>query len=350
MIEGKIRMGRLVLDRSILKELAKAELHCHLDGSISPAAIRSLAQLADVELPNSDAELKSLITAPAEAESLMDYLKVFDFIRPLLQTKEALSLAAYDVARQAAEENVIYMEIRFAPELSMDQGLSAVDTVEGVLDGLHRAEADFGIRAKVLVCGMRQSSPDVTRQIFGKIAELSESGLAGFDFAGDEHGFPPAEIEELIRFTQRLGRPMTFHAGECGCPQHIADSIALGIKRLGHVTAIRGQKEMLADLVRNQVTAELCLTSNLQTKAAENLEAFPYRDLKEAGARITINTDNRTVSDTCLTKEYELFANYFGTGQADFYQFNKWALEAAFISSEERQELLQKLIASYESP
>lgn len=222
----------------LYKQLAKTELHCHLDGSLSMEVIRELAKMAAIDLPDSDEELKSLITAPSQTESLIDYLKTFDFVRPLLQTKEALQLAAYDVAKQAALENVIYIEIRFAPELSMDKGLSARETVEAVLVGLQQAQEEFGIVAKALVCGMRQSDPALTYDILSNVVEFAPQGLVGFDFAGDEHGFPPRHIEKLIRKVQELGYPMTLHAGECGCSNHIADTLKLDIKRMGHVTAI----------------------------------------------------------------------------------------------------------------
>ncbi|AND79070.1 adenosine deaminase [Streptococcus pantholopis] len=335
------------MDRRLLQDLAKTELHCHLDGSISMETIRLLADMAGIMLPQSDQELKKLVTVPEQTESLTDYLKTFDFIRPLLQTKKALQMAAYDVARQAAADNVIYIEIRFAPELSMDQGLSAPETVFAVLEGLKQAKTDFGIRGKVIACGMRQSPKELTRDLFGQLAELSEAGFAGFDFAGDEHGFPPAKIEDLIRYTQTLGRPLTFHAGECGCPNHIADSIALGIKRLGHVTAIHNQPEIIKSLVEHQVTAELCLTSNLQTKAVKDLSDFPYQELYDAGAKITINTDNRTVSDTNLTREYELFHQYFAADLADFLQFNRNAVQASFTSDAEKRDLLAKIEKLY---
>ncbi|EMC07284.1 adenosine deaminase, partial [Streptococcus mutans NLML4] len=128
---------------------------------------------------------------------------------------------------------------------------------------------------------------------------------------------------------------------------HITQSIALGIKRLGHVTAIHDHPELIADFVENKVTAELCLTSNLQTKAAKSLAEFPYQELYEAGAKITINTDNRTVSNTNLTKEYQLFVDYFGTSLADFYHFNQNAIEASFASEAEKAELLAELKKAY---
>ena len=337
------------MDKTTLKDLAKAELHCHLDGSISPEVIRQLAEMANIVVPVSDKELKQLVVAPENAESLMDYLKTFDFVRPLLQTKEALHLAAYDVARQAAQENVIYTEIRFAPELSMDEGLSASETVEAVLAGLKQAEEEFGIVAKVLVCGMKQSPKEVTRDIFEHVVELAEKGLVGFDFAGNELDFPPAQLADLIKETQALGLPMTFHAGECGCAHYIADSIALDIKRIGHSTAIYNQPELIQEFIEKGVTAELCLTSNLQTKAAKSLDEFPFLALKNAGAKITINTDNRTVSDTNLTKEYALFVKHFGVSVADFLAFNKNAIQASFTNEAQKAELLSKIDNLYET-
>ena len=337
------------MDKTTLKDLAKAELHCHLDGSISLEVIRQLAEMANIMVPESDKELKQLAVAPENAESLMDYLKTFDFVRPLLQTKEALHLAAYDVARQAAQENVIYTEIRFAPELSMDEGLSASETVEAVLAGLKQAEEEFGIVAKVLVCGMKQSPKEVTRDIFEHVVELAEKGLVGFDFAGNELDFPPAQLADLIKETQALGLPMTFHAGECGCAHYIADSIALDIKRIGHSTAIYNQPELIQEFIEKGVTAELCLTSNLQTKAAKSLDEFPFLALKNAGAKITINTDNRTVSDTNLTKEYALFVKHFGVSVADFLAFNKNAIQASFTNEAQKAELLSKIDNLYET-
>lgn len=337
------------MDKTTLKDLAKAELHCHLDGSISLGGIRQLAEMANIMVSESDKELKQLVVAPENAESLMDYLKTFDFVRPLLQTKEALHLAAYDVARQAAQENVIYTEIRFAPELSMDEDLSASEMVEAVLAGLKQAEEEFGIVAKVLVCGMKQSPKEVTRDIFEHVVELAEKGLVGFDFAGNELDFPPAQLADLIKETQALGLPMTFHAGECGCAHYIADSIALDIKRIGHSTAIYNQPELIQEFIKKGVTAELCLTSNLQTKAAKSLDEFPFLALKNAGAKITINTDNRTVSDTNLTKEYALFVKHFGVSVADFLAFNKNAIQASFTNEAHKAELLSKIDNLYET-
>lgn len=337
------------MTQAVLKELAKAELHCHLDGSLSLPAIRKLANMADIILPSSDKELRKYVIAPAQTESLVDYLKTFEFIRPLLQTKEALRFAAYDVARQAALENVIYIEIRFAPELSMDKGLTASDTVLAVLEGLADAQKEFNIVARALVCGMRQSSHKTTKDIIKHIVDLAPKGLVGFDFAGDEFSYPTDSLVDLIQGVKRSGYPMTLHAGECGCAKHIADSLNLGIKRMGHVTALTGQRDLIKRFVEEDAVAEMCLTSNLQTKAASSIQSFPYQELYDAGGKITINTDNRTVSDTNLTKEYSLFVTYFGTKIEDFLVFNQNAVKASFTSDSEKDTLLHKLQENYDS-
>ncbi|HGA0760033.1 TPA: adenosine deaminase [Streptococcus agalactiae] len=337
------------MTQAVLKELAKAELHCHLDGSLSLPAIRKLANMADIILPSSDKELRKYVIAPAQTESLVDYLKTFEFIRPLLQTKEALRFAAYDVARQAALENVIYIEIRFAPELSMDKGLTASDTVLAVLEGLADAQKEFNIVARALVCGMRQSSHKTTKDIIKHIVDLAPKGLVGFDFAGDEFSYPTDSLVDLIQEVKRSGYPMTLHAGECGCAKHIADSLNLGIKRMGHVTALTGQRDLIKRFVEEDAVAEMCLTSNLQTKAASSIQSFPYQELYDAGGKITINTDNRTVSDTNLTKGYSLFVTYFGTKIEDFLVFNQNAVKASFTSDSEKDTLLHKLQENYDS-
>ncbi|HEN7994039.1 TPA: adenosine deaminase [Streptococcus agalactiae] len=337
------------MTQAVLKELAKAELHCHLDGSLSLPAIRKLANMADIILPSSDKELRKYVIAPAQTESLVDYLKTFEFIRPLLQTKEALRFAAYDVARQAALENVIYIEIRFAPELSMDKGLTASDTVLAVLEGLADAQKEFNIVARALVCGMRQSSHKTTKDIIKHIVDLAPKGLVGFDFAGDEFSYPTDSLVDLIQEVKRSGYPMTLHAGECGCAKHIADSLNLGIKRMGHVTALTGQRDLIKRFVEEDAVAEMCLTSNLQTKAASSIQSFPYQELYDAGGKITINTDNRTVSDTNLTKEYSLFVTYFGTKIEDFLVFNQNAVKTSFTSDSEKDTLLHKLQENYDS-
>lgn len=336
-----------MISPTTLTSLAKVELHCHLDGSLSLDAIRHLAKLAHVWLPDTDQELKSLVTAPVSCQSLNDYLKTFGFIRPLLQTQEALRYAAYDVAKTAAAENVIYIEVRFAPELSMDKGLDATQVVSAVCQGLEEAQRDFKIVAKALICGLRQSPPDLTTSIFDQVDQMDNEAIVGYDFAGNEADYPPKRLADMILDTKKRSHPMTFHAGECGCPNYIQDAMDLGIQRLGHVTALSKDPDLLAEFVKKGVHGELCLVSNLHTKAAKTLADFPYLLMKEANARLSINTDNRTVSDTSLTREYSLYVEHFGVTIRDFYNHNLTAIEDAFASPTEKKQLIERLNASY---
>lgn len=335
------------MTKNKLHNLAKVELHCHLDGSLPLDTIKKLAKLANINYPKNDNNLKKLVTVTEEAASLSDYLKTFDIVRPLLQTKEALQIAAYDLAKEAASENVIYMEIRFAPELSMDKGLTALETVEAVLAGLNEAKKDFGITAKAIVCGLKHTNPEITQDIFKEVVHLAEKGLAGFDFAGNEAAHPTKELEQAILDTKKLGLPLTFHAGECGCVKNVVDALQLGIKRIGHGTALAKDDEAIKLLLEKKATVEMCLTSNLQTKAITTIEDFHYQKLYNAGANITISTDNRTVSATNLTKEYTLFNEYFGTTIQDFYSFNKNAINASFTDKDLKEKLYGELKDNY---
>ncbi|HEM3588657.1 TPA: adenosine deaminase [Streptococcus suis] len=330
-----------------VNELVKTELHCHLDGSLSLGVIRQLAQMAKITIPAEDEALRKLVSVHGKVDSLMAYLKLFDFVRPLLQTASALELAAYDLVRQAARDKIIYIEVRFAPELSTDQDLTILQAVSAVLVGLNRGQEDFGVVAKLLVCGLKQTKPNQTKELFSAIADFAPKGLVGFDFAGNEADYPTEELRDIIQFTKALGYPMTFHAGECGCVTNVIQALELGIRRIGHGTALTRNPEAIQAFVNSGATLEMCLTSNLQTGAADSIEYFPYHELVEAGANITINTDNRTVSNTTLNREYQLFVEYFGTSKADFYRFNQNAIQASFASEEEKKVLLELLDQQY---
>ncbi|WP_390405990.1 adenosine deaminase [Lacticaseibacillus jixiensis] len=332
---------------SLYHQLPKVELHCHLDGSLSLPVIRKLAANAHVTLPAADSALAALVQAPQNTASLLDYLRPFDVIRPLLQTKANLRMAAYDVAEQAAKENVRYLEVRFDPEFSMDEGLSVAETIQAVASGLHQAALTYDIQCGVLVCGMRQTDPARNAEILQAAAPLLGNSLCGADFAGNETDYPTAVLTDSIALAQQLHLPLTLHAGECHCVHNITQALAMGILRIGHATALFNEPAAIAQFVKAGATAELCLTSNLQTKAAQDLAHYPYDQLKQAGVKLTINTDNRTVSHTDLTHEYQLFAANFGTTIADFLAFNLNAAAACFQPAAIRTALASRLRQEY---
>lgn len=329
------------------KQLPKVELHCHLDGSLSLKAIRRLAEMAAIPIPETDAALAQLTQVHEPVHSLMAYLEKFDFVAPLLQTKAALELAAYDVLEQAAAENVRYMEVRFAPAFSLEGGLSLSETIEAVITGLKKGERAFHIHSNLLVCGMRQLTNAQNSAAFAAAAPYLNQGLGGVDFAGNEADFPPEVLQPAIDFAHAQGLPLTLHAGECHCPHNLYTAVKAGATRLGHGTALF-EDPSLVDLLKTSHTClELCLTSNLQTKAIQKISDYPYDLIVSNQLNACINTDNRTVSNTTLTKEYSLFQRYFGTDLAAFLQFNLDGIQAAFCDEDLKQALTAEFKAAY---
>lgn len=334
------------MDLQTLQALPKVELHCHLDGSLSLKAIRRLAAMAHRPVPVADADLRQLVQVQEPVLDLMDYLKKFDFVAPLLQTKAALHLAAYDVLEQAAQENVQYIEIRFAPAFSIDQGLTYSEAIEAVLAGLEQGRLAFGIESNLLICGMRQLSNAQNIATFKAAAPFLTQG-GGVDFAGNEADYPPEVLQPAVDYAKAHHLKLTLHAGECHCAHNIYDSIMAGVQRIGHGTALYEAPELADVLKAHRVCLELCLTSNLQTKAIHHLADYPYALIVRKKLLACINTDNRTVSNTTLTKEYALFQRYFGTTATQFLKFNLAGIQAAFCSKALKRQLRYRFVSIY---
>ena len=246
--------------RATIEKLPKIELHCHLDGSISMQTIRRLAQEAGIKLPVSDDDLRQKITAPQDAESLMDYLAPFDFVLPMLQTEAALELAAYDILDQAQQDNIRYMEIRFAPTLHTSGGLTLAQVVAAVTRGLAAGERDFQVKANALLCGMRHESVDSVLTVVDLFADGGLTHLAGFDLAGVEaDGFPEA-FAPVLEKVKANGIPLTLHAGECGCAQNVLGAVEAGASRIGHGVALKDIPESWPSLVADKITVEMAPT------------------------------------------------------------------------------------------
>lgn len=269
------------MDFQTLHQLSKTELHCHLDGSLSLSCIRQLAKMIDRKLPATDDELRRLVQAPADSENLGDYLKAFDFVAPLLQTKKALQLAAYDVVEQAAEENVRYIEIRFAPVFSLLGGLSLVEATQAVIEGLHQGMATYDIMAKALVCGMRQLPNTDNQTMFKTTAPLLGSTLVGGDFAGNEADFPTNVCAPAIKTAQSLGVPLTFHAGECHCPQNIAEAVRSAFRGLAMPPLVLINRHSLRKLLKLAPQLNFASRATSKRKPLVHSLSFRIRRLKK---------------------------------------------------------------------
>ncbi|GFH42136.1 hypothetical protein Hs30E_06870 [Lactococcus hodotermopsidis] len=322
-----------------IKQIPKIELHCHLDGSISMKMIRTLAKNAGIKIPLLDTELQKRLTAPTEGHDLRSYLKPFDFVLPLLQTEQNLALAAYDVIEQCVADAIRYIEIRFAPTQHLAGGLTMIQAVQAVGRGLEAGKIHYGIQSNLILSGMRNEPVASVMQLVDGIVDGTLTNVAGFDLAGEEVAGFVSKFAPVLEKVKANNIPLTLHAGECGCAQNVLDSVAAGASRIGHGVAINAHPETWATLAENKTTFELAPTSNFQTGAVDKLENYPFKKLFDAGVRVTINTDNRTVSGTTLNDEYLKLAEWYDFNEIDFRQMNNYAFEASFMSDELRTAL-----------
>ena len=317
-----------------LRRLPKIELHCHLDGSLSREFLESRTgrSILPEELSVTD-----------DCKSLAEYLEKFDLPCACLRDEEGLEGAGYDVLKTMSYENVCYAEIRFAPLLSVTENMGVNRVIEALLRGLERGKKEFGIDYNVITCAMRHHTQEANYQMIRIAREYLGDGVCAADLAGAEAQYPMNEFMELFEQTKRLGMPFTIHAGECGNVQNIADAIAVGAGRIGHGIAMRGN-EGIQKMVRDAgVGVEMCPISNHQTKAVESSREYPLREFLEAGLLVSINTDNRTVSNTSMTEELEFIQKTFGIGDEEIRQLMRNAAKTAFVDEEMRERLYQRL-------
>lgn len=321
-----------------VNNISKTELHCHLDGSVSIELIQQLARDQQVNINIED------IQVDQACESLDEYLKSFDTILKVLQTKDSLEKAVIDVAQQAHHDNIKYIEIRFAPLFHMDKGLNLKEILEAVNNGANKAESLYQIKVNMLVCGMRHHENKTNIDLFTEVNALKNETrhVVGFDFAGPEEAFPTSAIQEAIQYSNHSSSHLTLHAGECGCIHNIIEGIELGARRIGHGVAAISDDTALEYIKNRNVLLEICPTSNLQTKAIQTLDELNIRKLIEQDIPFNINTDNRTVSSTNLNTEYELLYNHNLMTIDEIKDINIKAIEHAFLSDNEKENLKSK--------
>ena len=310
--------------------LPKAELHCHLDGSLPLATLQKL--LGRTDLTQND------VQAPARCRDLAQYLEKFDLPLQGLQTAENLQTAAHDVVLSLHAENVVYAEIRFAPLLHLQQGLSPETVIENLLIGIRQAEKETAgaIRAHLIVCAMQHHSPEENMRAlraalgFKSSASRPGPGVCALDLAGNEVLHPIRDFSDLFSAARAEGLPFTIHAGECGSPVNVKEAAQLGARRVGHGIALMKDETLLKELARTGLGIEMCPTSNLQTAAIGRFEDYPLRRFDQEGLKVSVNTDNRTVSGTTLTRELQFLLDAYQDEDL-IRRLNNNAFETAFI-------------------
>lgn len=318
-----------MLSKKIL-EMPKIDLHCHLDGSLPLATISDLAG-REVSLAE--------VRAADDCASLREYLKKFDLPLSCMQTSAGLRRAAGDFLRSLTKDHICYAEVRFAPMLSVNEHLDCRQVMEAVLSGLAEASEECGIICRTIVCTMRHHSAERNCRMLRECREFLGEGLCAADLAGDEAGFPTEDFAEVLGYAHRLGYPLTIHAGECGNADSVRAAIEFGAQRIGHGIAMAGHPDLQKLCRQKRIGIEMCPVSNYQTKALRAGETYPLREFAENGLLVTVNTDNRTVSGTQITRELAFLQERIGLTEEEILCCQRNAAEVSFADDAVRQEL-----------
>jgi adenosine deaminase len=344
------------LELTVLKRLPKVLLHEHLDGVLRPQTVIELASAVNYsELPTTDAEeLGKWFFQGANQGSLAKYLEGFKHTIAVMQTEEALERTAYEQAEDLSNDGVVYFESRFAPLFHTQKGLTHQQVVAAVLKGLARARQDFGIQCGLIICAMRNMN--VSLEMAELAVDFRERGVVGFDLAGEEGGYPPKKHVDAFHYIQRENFNITVHAGEGFGKESIWQAIQYcGAHRIGHGTRLiddiavaNGKAVKLGDLAQyvldKRIPLEICLLSNVHTGATPSLEQHPFKILYQKKFRVTLNTDNRLMSNTTMTREFEAAAETFGLTLDDFEKITINAMKSAFLPYDQRCDLIYKTI------
>ena len=343
-----------------IKRVPKALLHDHLDGGLRPETIIEIAQqIGYKKLPTDDPkQLADWFEESCNSHSLVRYLETFSHTIAVMQSKEAIIRVSRECAIDLARDGVVYAEVRGAPELFTEQGLSLDQVVEATLEGYKQGMAEAAregnkIRVESLLCGMRQNNR--SQEAATAVVKYRDKGVVGFDIAGPEDGFPPTNQLETFEYLRKENAHFTIHAGEAYGLPSIWEAIQIcGAERLGHGVRIiddidfSGDKPKLGPLasyVRDRrIPLELCPTSNLQTGAAKTYSEHPIGMLAKLRFRVTLNTDNRLMSRTSMSNEMSECVKSFGWKFADLQRVTVNALKSSFIPFEERLEIIEKVV------
>ena len=333
------------LTPDLLRRLPKAELHIHLDGCLRPATMIDLARKAKVELPATGAEALARWMLVDDARDLEDYLKRFDVTIALLQTPEAIERVAYEMVEDAKTDGLRYFEVRYCPTLSGREGLTVEAVVEAQWRGLQRGERDFGVKGRIINTALRQNDPAASLDLARRSVALRHQGVVGFDIAGGEAGRYAKSHAEAFRVAREGYLGVTVHAGEAAGAGSVKQAIFdCGADRIGHGTRLFEDSALEAYVRDRQVTLEINLTSNVQTRAVPSYAAHPLRGYLDRGLRVMLNSDSWLMSGTTCSREYWLAHTELGATSQELHRMMMASFAAAFLPWPEKQELLKSVI------
>ena len=344
----------ILLTREHLMSWPKAELHCHLDGSLRLSTLWEEAgrQGKRSLLPADSLEaLEEHLEEVDRSDSLEAYLSWFRYSIPVMQSARALTRIAYELAEDNAQENVRYLEVRFAPILHREEGMTLEAIVEAVLEGLALAERDLGIKTSLIICGLRDRFESASLRQAELAVQYKNHGVTAFDLAGGEAGHPSKNHLHAFYYARNHMLNLTIHAGESWGPDSIHQALFFcGAHRIGHGTSLYQDPELMQYVVDHQIPLEICPTSNVQTKVVESYEAHPLTKYVAAGVPVTINTDNRLFSRTTVTDELWHVHEKCDISEDQLREIVLNGFRFAFLPWAERQALLRSVLDDFPVP
>ena len=334
----------------VFQALPKTDLHVHLDGSLRLETILELAAEGNIDLPANTVEgLRDAIGCGRIFGSLVDYLRGFEITLKVMQTEESLERIAFELAEDAHMENVRYMEVRYAPMLHTQRGLKLTKVVEAVLDGLRRARETYGIKANVIICGIRNISTESSYEMAELAVAYKGRGVVGFDLAGAEADNPAKHHKLAFQLVRDNNINCTIHAGEAYGPESVAQAIHVcGAHRIGHGVRLRESGDLLHYVNDHRIPLECCPSSNVQTGAVRDLASHPLKLYFDLGLRVTVNTDNRLITDTSVSKELYLTHTQMGLPFKDIKSIIVGSFKSAFRPFHEKQAALRRVTVEIE--
>ena len=334
---------------AFLHALPKTDLHVHLDGSLRPSTVLELSAVYDTgyEFKTLD-DVLAVCQVPEDCESLVDYLRVFDITLKMMQDEEPLTRIAYELAEDAHRENVRYMEVRYSPLLHTDHGLDYDRVVAAVQRGLDRARRQYGIITGQIICGIRHISTESSLELADLAVRWKGRGVVAFDLAGAERDFPAKDHIEAFYRVLNNNINITIHAGEAfGAPSIHQALHYCRAHRIGHGTHLPEDPDLMRWVNDHRIPVELCLASNLQTKAIPDYQSHPIRRFMEDGLRVTLNTDNRLVSGTTVTNEYRLAVENYNLDEDEVLALVMNGFKSAFLPLKQKSQLIDQVLAEF---
>ena len=334
---------RLALD--VIRRLPKAELHCHLDGSVRPRTVLELAKEQNVRLPTTDLpKLKRLLEAGKRTRNLADYLKIFDLTLSVMQEKDALYRTAFELVEDCAAENVRHLEVRYSPILHRKKRLPFEDIVDPVIAGLRDSGAKYNLSTGVIICGIRSMAPKVSMALAELAVAYKGRGVIAFDLAGQEKDYPAKAHRAAFQLILKHNVNSTVHGGEAFGAESIGQALHYcGAHRIGHGTRLREAPDLMRYVRDHRVPLEMCLSSNIQTRAVRSLAEHPCGDYFRQGLRVTLNTDNRLMSAVTLSDEIALAARAFKFSPYEVKRIILNGFKSAFMPYPQKARMLREV-------